>query len=289
MKLPMSVAGATLLSIGSSAPELLTSLSDVFFTKNNVGFGSIIGSAMFNNMVIIGISLIYVDEKICLNIKTFTRDIVAFIISVITSGSMVFISDSITSLNGFILIILYGVYIFVMFYFDLDNKTFHCEEEITSSKQLFVKLIGIIMNMIVLSCISVSVVFMTSQVGCTWGIDPMVMGIIFIAIGTSMPDIFVSISQVKNGNLDTAISNAIGANIFDFFIGLGLPWYLSNTILEKPIVVDEKSVFDQIVWAVCTSVIMLVLLSFSNNPMYYNLVGYFLISMYLCYLLFVMT
>lgn len=168
-----------------------------------------------------------------------------------------------------------------------DKEEMHFNK--TEEHDFFKLCVGAIMCIIVLSVLSFVNVYMFTQLGCTWGINPMVMGIVFIAIGSSIPDIFVSIYQTKQGNLNTAIANAIGANIFDFFIGLGLPWFLSNFFFNKPVVIDEKQIFDQVLWAICTSVFMLVLLSFSNNPMYYKSLGITFIFIYLTYVTFVIN
>lgn len=289
-KLPPSVAGATLLSIGSSTPELLTSLSDVFFTQNNIGFGSIVGSSMFNNLFVIGLSLFFIDKHKCqINIKTFTRDIVTFIISVSLTTALIFLSDNIKTWSGFLMILFYILYILIMTNLNFEEKEEkmtlheHCEND------FFKLIIGAIMCVIVLSVISLSNVYMFTQIGCTLGINPMVMGIVFLAIGSSIPDIFVSIYQARQGNINTAIANAIGANIFDFFIGLGLPWFISNFFFQKPVIINEEQIFNQVAWAISTAISMLVLLSFSNNPIYYQSLGLVFILVYFTYVTYVIN
>lgn len=159
----------------------------------------------------------------------------------------------------------------------------HCEND------FFKLIIGAIMCVIVLSVISLSNVYMFTQIGCTLGINPMVMGIVFLAIGSSIPDIFVSIYQARQGNINTAIANAIGANIFDFFIGLGLPWFISNFFFQKPVIINEEQIFNQVAWAISTAISMLVLLSFSNNPIYYQSLGLVFILVYFTYVTYVIN
>lgn len=286
LKLPVSISGATFLAIGSSAPELLTSFSDVLLMKNNIGFGSIIGSSMFNNLVVVGMSLICVEQSVKLNIKTFTRDIITFIISVLLTSIMIYISDKMTVWSGIILLCFYVIYIWFIFYFNLDDK----KSEIIDHEEfdLSINFIGLTMCIIVLSLISVVVVYVSSQIGCTLGIDPMILGILLVAIGTSFPDIFVSVNQAKKGNIDSAISNAIGSNIFDFFIGLGLPWFISNLFLDKPVYVNENEIFIQVSWAVVSSIMMLILLSISESTGHYKLIGYFFIFIYGSYVMFIL-
>lgn len=64
------------------------------------------------------------------------------------------------------------------------------------------------------------------KLGCIWGIPDVVMGLTFLAMGTSIPDALGSISVAKEGHGDMAVSNAVGSNVFDICVGLGLPWMI---------------------------------------------------------------
>lgn len=68
------------------------------------------------------------------------------------------------------------------------------------------------------------------KIGCLWGIDDVVMGLTFLAMGTSIPDALGSISVAADGEGDMAVSNAVGSNVFDICIGLGLPWFIKLCI-----------------------------------------------------------
>lgn len=77
--------------------------------------------------------------------------------------------------------------------------------------------------MILLSCFA----------GSTLGIPDTVMGLTFVAAGVSVPDALSSLAVVKEGYGDMAVSNAVGSNVFDILICLGLPWFI-QTALIKP-------------------------------------------------------
>jgi len=66
------------------------------------------------------------------------------------------------------------------------------------------------------------------KLGCLWSIPDVVMGLTFLAMGTSIPDALGSISVAKDGQGDMAVSNAVGSNVFDICIGLGLPWFIKT-------------------------------------------------------------
>jgi Ca2+/Na+ antiporter len=68
------------------------------------------------------------------------------------------------------------------------------------------------------------------KLGCLWSIPDVVMGLTFLAAGTSIPDALGSISVAADGEGDMAVSNAVGSNVFDICIGLGLPWFIKFLI-----------------------------------------------------------
>lgn len=73
---------------------------------------------------------------------------------------------------------------------------------------------------------------MITVIGNTLGIPDTVMGLTFVAAGVSVPDALSSLSVVKEGYGDMAVSNAIGSNVFDILVCLGLPWFLQTAIFN---------------------------------------------------------
>ncbi len=83
-----------------------------------------------------------------------------------------------------------------------------------------------------ISIYSYMMVWMITVIGFTWGIPDTVMGLTFIAAGVSVPDALSGIAVVKEGHGDMAVSNAIGSNVFDILICLGLPWFLDTALVN---------------------------------------------------------
>lgn len=73
---------------------------------------------------------------------------------------------------------------------------------------------------------------MITIIGTTLGIPDTVMGLTFVAAGVSVPDALSSIAVIKEGYGDMAVSNAVGSNVFDILICLGLPWFIQTTIID---------------------------------------------------------
>ena len=258
LKLPSHVAGASLMAMGSSAPELSIALLAVFREggkHSDVGIGTIVGSAVFNILVITGISAIVKPTKI--DWKASIRDSLIYVVSILLL-LLVFLDGKITLIETSVFLILYMVYIFILLQWskffpelatdsvDLSAESPSHEENQTSSKNFLQKipyflekLIGLFTgdpNKSYVRAFFVSIIIIA---GLSWllvdyaiifanaiHIPPVIVALTILAAGTSAPDLIASIIVAKQGRGEMAIANAIGSNIFDILIGLGLPWLL---------------------------------------------------------------
>ncbi|KAB0798826.1 hypothetical protein PPYR_06706 [Photinus pyralis] len=89
-----------------------------------------------------------------------------------------------------------------------------------------------LVSMIWISFYSYFMVWMITIIGTTLGIPDTVMGLTFVAAGVSVPDALSSIAVIKEGYGDMAVSNAVGSNVFDILICLGLPWFIQTAIIK---------------------------------------------------------
>ncbi|XP_051513812.1 sodium/potassium/calcium exchanger 3-like isoform X3 [Myxocyprinus asiaticus] len=113
LHLSEDVAGATFMAAGSSAPELFTSLIGVFITKGDLGVGTIVGSAVFNILVIIGVCGIFAGQTISLTWWPLFRDSTYYILSVLALILVIY-DEKVIWWETIILISMYGVYILIM-------------------------------------------------------------------------------------------------------------------------------------------------------------------------------
>lgn len=97
----------------------------------------------------------------------------------------------------------------------------------------------------------------THRVGIILTMPPFVMGLIFLAAGTSIPDTLGSIAVAKQGEGDMAIANALGSNVFDILIGLGVPWTIRSAMPDKEVTFPGQ--FDDFKWDILILVLALIL------------------------------
>merc|ERR1711959_331919 len=94
-------------------------------------------------------------------------------------------------------------------------------------------------SLIWITILSYFMVVLMEKIGCAWGISSFIMGITFLAMGTSIPDALGSIAVAEKGEGDMAVSNAVGSNVFDICIGLGLPWFIKCVAGSGPIPIAD--------------------------------------------------
>ncbi|XP_037543628.1 sodium/potassium/calcium exchanger 3 [Nematolebias whitei] len=93
-------------------------------------------------------------------------------------------------------------------------------------------MISFIFSTLWIAFFSYIMVWMVTMIGFTLGIPDVIMGITFLAAGTSVPDCMASLIVARQGMVDMAVSNSIGSNVFDILVGLGLPWSLKTLAIN---------------------------------------------------------
>jgi len=116
-------------------------------------------------------------------------------------------------------------------------------------------IISFTMSIVWIGATSWAMVKTAEKIGCHVGVGPFMMGLVVLAAGTSIPDALSSIVVAKDGDGDMAVANAIGSNVFNIFLGIGLPMLISPFIWNEPFVVPDGL-------AVFTTTLMLIVITF---------------------------
>ena len=255
LKLPHNVAGASLMAMGSSAPELAIALLALFRggEHSDVGIGTIVGSAVFNILVITGVAAIARPAHVTWRVVV--RDVVVYVASI---GLLIltFADGTITIVESLMFLGLYAVYIIILFNWDAftpdedENVVEVIEAEIEKAQEegsVYYRITGIIAKILgfftgnahksYIRAFLVSIVFIAI---ISWflveyavvfanaiGLPPVIIALTILAGGTSVPDLISSVIVAKQGRGEMAVANAIGSNIFDILVGLGLPWLIA--------------------------------------------------------------
>lgn len=253
-KLRDGVRGATINAIGSSLPELFTSLFFLFLLGDVIGFSAgiatILGSAVFNILVIPAFIipiLIKNKHQVLIQKHLIIRDAGMLVVSQI--ALLYFIHDGIVSLSdGFYLFLIYIVYISLLSrsgIFTTKVDDVHKQRIYEAWKRIVVDVIKISFWCLVLVKICELlggnefpsyIPFHTYLKGMNW--DIMFIAIFIAAAASSIPDLFISIVDAKNGDVDDSIANPLASNLFDICISFGLPVFI-YTLFNGEIVLNE--------------------------------------------------
>ena len=312
LRMNSEVAGATLMAVGSSAPELFTSLFAVFQSTESLslGAGTIVGSALFNVLVIVGVSAMYMTSKQKLAWQPVIRDMVFYCFAIILLLTF-FWDGKVYLWEGLSLVSVYVLYVFMVknwakwFKYDVQDfsEEFDVPEEendgiVSKTLQKVLDIIipdthskyilSFIVSIILIAGASYLMVESAVEVAHALNIPGAIIGLTVLAIGTSVPDLMSSIIVAKKGKADMAVSNAVGSNVFDVFIGLGLVYVVFFTLVDRSaefIVVDTNNLVSSILLLFAT-VLALIFLLVLQKWRLGKYSGMFLVGLYVSYLVY---
>ena len=119
-------------------------------------------------------------------------------------------------------------------------------------------------------------------IGATLGIPSVIMGLTFLAAGTSIPDMLAAVIVAKKGYGDQAVSSSIGSNVFDITVGLAFPWLLFNLTYSIPVVVIAEGFLVSIIILFLTLIVMILTIQYRGWELP-KTTGYFFIFLYFVY------
>lgn len=218
------VIGLTIVSFGTSAPELVVNSLASLDGHSDIVFGNIIGSNNFNLFVILGISgLIY---PITVQKSTANREIpisLSITILLLVLANEFFIGNEtvISRIDG---VILLAVFAFFLYYVFMQEKVDKAEVITYQHRQMSnIKIWSlIILGVLALMLGGKLVVDNSVKIATDLGISQKIIGLTIVAIGTSLPELVTSVIAAIKKNSDIAIGNVIGSNIFNILLILGI-------------------------------------------------------------------
>lgn len=215
------VIGLTIVALGTSLPEFMVSFFSVLRGSSDMSVGNIIGSNIFNTLVIIGASALMI--RISVERSLLIRDIpLSLLLSVILLG-VAFFDGNISRMDGILLSLLFICYIAYTFHIAMQDKNNITEDAVAEEDTPTWKLVGMILlggaglvlggNMLVNNAASLARM---------WGISESVIGLTILAGGTSLPELATSMMAARKGSDGLALGNAIGSNVFNIAFVLGV-------------------------------------------------------------------
>lgn len=273
MKVPSVIIGLTIVAMGTSAPEASVSVNAALAGSNDIAISNVIGSNLFNGLVVVGVCAFMAGFKT--NPEILKRDMPLNII--VTAILCIMLLDRhINHIEGIILLISMAVYIAVMVISALKNRETADECKILSLPKSLIFIIG---GLIAVIFGGTLVVDNACLIAKDFGVSENFIGLTIIAIGTSLPELVTSITATRKGDSGLALGNAIGSNLFNILFILGM----SATIC--PLNVLSESIIDCIILLVSAVILYVFARTKKTMNRWEGIVCVFLYVAYTAYLL----
>jgi len=211
------VIGLTIVSIGTSMPELFISITSAVEGHSNLTIGNVVGSNISNLFLILGLSAIV--KEISLKRETKLIDIPMCLFITFIFVTLCNVGNIITRLQGFYLIVLF--ILFIIYTFIMSEKDVKNDEKI--EKQSTVKnLFYIFLGIIGLKFGGDLTVNNAVKIAETLNLSEKVISVTILAVGTSLPELVTSITAAIKNESDIAVGNILGSNIFNMLLIIGI-------------------------------------------------------------------
>lgn len=269
--------GLTIVAIGTSLPELVISTGSALKGSPGLALGNIIGSNIFNGMLILGVTALLCPIKF--DAKMLTREIpfnlLASIALILVSGSMLVggaPGEMITRYGGMLLLCFLAIFVRYTFTITNDGGDEEAGEVLSIGKVVLFIVAGLA------ALIFGGNVFVdgATEIARVLGLSEAVIGITIVSAGSSLPELAVSVSAARKGNVGIALGNVLGSNILNIFFILGV----SATI--TPIALNGFSCVDYYV-LLASSLLIYFVARFGGKAVITRVEGAVLVAGYVAY------
>lgn len=318
LEIPSNVAGASFMAMGSSMPELtitLVALVTASGEHSDVGVGNIVGSAVFNILIITGISAII--RPAAVGWRVTARDGFFYVAS-IGLLLLAFRDGQATLQDAILFLALYAVYLVVLFMWprfvkdgadvypgdsvDVLEAEIELEEARAGAYHRVTQAISRVIRFLtgdprenyirtfliaIAIIVGISFLLVNSSVSLAeaLGVPPLLVALTVLAAGSSAPDLIASALVAREGRGDMAVSNAVGSNIFDITVGLGLPWLIVLLLRPGEIAIGNEGLWTSALILLGTVFVLLVFLA--TNKLLSRIEGMILVVLYAAYVIWI--
>ncbi len=225
-RIPQLIIGLTIVAMGTSAPEAAVSITAAFKGSADITIGNIVGSNILNILIILGLSAVIVALPVAK--QTIKVDIpflvgISALLFVLGMDGMVSLWDGVIMLAAFIAYLIYLIY-------SAKKHPEEVTEEQSKNWPLWKSLIATVVGLGIVIWGSDLAVDASTKLARIFGMSEKLIGLTIVALGTSLPELFTSVTAARKGNADIAIGNIVGSNIFNILFVVGL----SSLIIPVP-------------------------------------------------------
>ena len=250
LRVPSIIIGMTIVAMGTSLPETSVSVSASIAAKNDLAISNVIGSNIFNLMVVCGICAVLCPLTV--DGTTLKRD---FPFSIVMAGLLMAlggIDGVVGRFDGILFLVLFVVFLLIMIYSakkSRDNSAPEADEyKIMPVWKCILYMVG---GIAAIAAGGEMVVEGASDIARAFGMSENLIGMTIVALGTSLPELVTSVVAARKNELDMALGNVIGSNIFSILFVLGIASAIS------PVSYTNENLIDSAVLIVMSMIVLI--------------------------------
>ena len=273
LKVPSVIIGLTIVALGTSLPESSVSITAGLVGNNELAISNVVGSNIFNTLVVVGASAIitpFIMDKDIVRRDLKINVLVSSILAVFVS-----INGYLDRFEGLILIALLVVYIGTLIRSALQNRT---QEDDAKTLSPFMSIVCIVVGVAAIILGGNLVVDSATNIAKAMGLSDTLIGLTIVSIGTSLPELMTSIVAARKGESGLSLGNAIGSNILNIIFILGVSSALS------PIAALTENIIDA--WILVVIACFILWMSRKDDQMTRNK-GILFVAIYVVYLIYI--
>lgn len=258
--IPQLVIGLTIVAMGTSAPEAAVSITAAFAGNAEITIGNIVGSNVLNILIILGITALVYPVAVQKSSLIFDIPVVLFATAILFGLGY---DGNISRLDGIIMLVVFVAYLVFLFWdakrpkklesAEVKKEEAEKEETKNEGKNLSLPkaLIFTVIGLVLIVAGSNFVVKSATFIATALGLSQRFIGLTIVALGTSLPELFTSVTAAMKKNSDIAVGNIVGSNIFNILFIVGL----SGLIIPVPFAPAFR--FDTLVSGVAAILLLL--------------------------------
>ena len=221
------IIGVTIIAFGTSLPELATSIASVFAGQSEIVIGNVVGSNITNIALVLGLTVVVVRE-IKLHDQIWHVDMPfllssAFLLWFIVRDGNVSIFEALICLGALVLFLVYSL------------KSDDGDEDVYRTKVSWKNYVWLVVGGALVWLGAEYTIKAITNLSGLMGIDSSIIALSLVALGTSLPEVIVSLGAARKGKTSIAVGNVMGSNIFNTFAVMGIPSFFGKLTIPQSV------------------------------------------------------
>ena len=275
LRVPSMIIGLTIVAMGTSLPECAVSVTASISNNNALAVSNAVGSNIFNLMVVCGVCALF--APLAVSRDTLKKEFPFSVICAIVLMAFGYMGMELGRIEGIIMLAIFAAYLGYMIYSALKARS-QADDEEYKILPVWKCILFIVGGAAAIKFGGDFVVKGATVIASGFGLSQNLIGLTIVALGTSLPELVTSVVAAKKNEVDMAVGNVIGSNIFNILLVLGVAATISPVafIMENVVDIIVLIVMSVIVWA----------MAWSNNKIIRS-EGAVMVLMYAAYMVYI--